>query len=711
MADNRPVLADYARFGWALVPIPLGRKGPDTPGWNKRELCIADPDIAEWLDGNVGLAHAYSGTCAIDVDDIEKSRAWLIDRGVNLDSLLDAPDAVRIESRPGRAKLIYRIPKPLQSFKVANGGLELRCATSTGLTVQDVLPPSIHPDTGKPYAWRYGSAVTSWTQLAFIPAQLLSAWQALIPVTAEPPPRRTKANVRKLADLAPGLAQTLNQHDPDAPYDQWLAVGMALHHETRGSPEGLALWNEWSAAGQKYKGIGDLEIHWRSFRLEHANPITLASLRTETAAEADEFADLDDAPADTAPVAPLAVPPDRSKLREQLGTVRRTKAGTIEARLSNVTLVLGIPQIAGVDLALDEFQDVVMVSPSGKDEWRPLTDTDYVELRVLLETTGNCEPISQEMMRHALMLVADRNRMDTARLWLESLRWDGVERIEHFCPDYWGTANGEYERHVGLYLWTALAGRIMDPGCQADMVPVLIGKQGIGKSRGVQAMVPAPEHYVEIRLDEGDDVIARKCRGTVIGELAEMRGLRGSEIERTKAFITRTHEKWVPKFKEFATTYPRRFIIVGTTNDEEFLPTDTEHRRWLPLHSDGVKVDLIRAHREQLWAEALTRWSVEGVIWRGMDDLARDARDAASGEDAWLEDIARWLDEVIAEGGPSAKYLKMHDVLTQAVGLDARQYNRTHELRAARILRSLGYERHTVREVGRVVKVWTSPMY
>lgn len=699
-AEGRPILADYVRAGWFLVPIPLGSKGPTTARWNTREMCIADPDIAEWLDGNVGLAHAYSGTCAVDVDNIEKSREWLAARGVNLDTLLNAPDAVRIVSRPGRAKLLYRIPQPMQSFNL--GGLELRCAASSGLTVQDVLPPSIHPDTGEPYTWAYGSAVSHWSQLPLIPADLFNLWTALIPATAAKPAR---ASTRKALKANPGLASTLAGLDPDAPYDQWLAVGMALHHETEGRPDGLALWNEWSATGQKYKGIGDLETHWRSFKLDHARPITLASLRTETAADPMEFPDLSAEPGTptvSAPRPPLD-PAAKARGLEALRSVRRTKSGTIEARMSNVVAVLGVPQVCGYDLSLDTFNDVVMVSPENKGEWRPLTDTDYTNLRVWLETAGNCDPIPHEMIRHGVALVAERNQMDTAKIWLESLAWDGRERIESFCPDYFGTANTRYERNVGLYLWTALAGRVMEPGCQADMVPVLIGRQGIGKSRGVQALVPSPEHYVEVRLDEADDVIARKCRGVLVGELAEMRGLRAAEIERVKAFITRTHERWVPKYKEFATNYPRRFLIVGTTNDEEFLPTDTEHRRWLPMHSLGVNVPAIKEDRDQLWAEGLARWQVEGITWRGMDELAKDARAAASGEDGWEGDIVTWL----MEG--QAPHVKMHDVLTQAIGLDARTYTRSHELRCARILRSLGYARTVVREAGRTVKVWSRP--
>jgi Virulence-associated protein E/Primase C terminal 2 (PriCT-2) len=631
--------------------------------------------------------------------------------------LLDAPEAVRIESRPGRAKLLYRLAKPLPSFRL--GSLELRCASSTGVTVQDVLPPSIHPDTGKPYSWRYNKPDGHWSRLPPLPGQLLNLWQGLVGTVGA---QTQKPKAPKAAGMqAPRLRVLLEDKDPDAGYDEWIAVGMALHHETGGNQTGLMLWNEWSAAGKKYQGLGDLEQHWRSFRLDHDNPKTLASLRKDTPASADEFEDVPaDAPHPSAAlpappaavqanpaqarVAPLAQPVSgsaRERAIESLRAVRRSKMGTIEARISNIVAVLGVPEVAGVDLALDEFQDAIMVTPRGGQDWRPLTDTDYTQMRVWLETTGNCDPIPHEMVRQAAHLVAEQHKLDTARRWLEGLKWDGTNRIEFFCPRYFGTANTEYERAVGRYLWTALAGRVMAPGCQADMVPVLIGRQGIGKSRGVQAMVPSPEHYVEVRLDENDDAIARKLRGVLVGEMAEMRGLRAADVERVKAFITRSHEKWVPKYKEFATSYPRRCIIVGTTNDEEFLPQDTEHRRWLPLHSGRVDVERLRNDRDQLWAEALVQWEVSGIAWQGLDVLAAPARADAAGADAWEEQVAEYV-----FANPAAP-VKLQDVMTNAIGLDPRTTNRSHELRVGRILRSLGYSRLSVREgSGKFSKVW-----
>lgn len=680
---------DYVRHGWALVPIPSGQKGPVGSGWNTREACITDPEALDVFGAcNWGLAHAYSGTCALDIDDLVAAFGWFTARGIDLQALLDANDAVRIVSREGRAKLLYALPKPLPSLKFK--GLEFRCGTQQGTTVQDVLPPSIHPDTGRPYKWLFG-VLGDWRALPPVPEPVHKLWAQTIS-------DRTSASKPKAAPTgasAERLRAILARIEPDVEYDEWVGVGMALHYETQGAEIGLELWDAWSSGGSKYKGIADLQQHWRSFRLDHTQPKTLAAL--DGVATADEFEVITD-------VATLPTEPSKSNVPEETSkkvvALRRAATGEIQARISNVVAVLGEPQITGQHLSLDTFQDQIMFS-TGTDDWRPLNDADYTSMRVWLETTGNFQPVSHEMIRHAVHSVAQERAMDTAQKWLSSLEWDGKPRIEHFCPRYFGTINAEYERAVGIYLWTALAGRVLQPGCQVDMVPVLIGDQGVGKSRGVQAIVPHPQFFAELRMDEQDDAIARKMRGVLVCEFAEMRGLRGAEIERVKAFITRTHEKWTPKYQEFATTYARRFIIIGTANDAQFLPVDTEYRRWLPLHTIKVDVAAIAGDRDQLWAEAMNRWLQNGIEWDQADKLAGNARAEASPDDNWEPLVEEWLTTA------GHDRIRTHDVLREAVGFDPRQINRSHEVRVARIMRNLGYRQITARRAdGKNVRIW-----
>lgn len=162
---------EYVRAGFALCAIPRGSKGPRTKGWNQKTNAITTIAQAAKLNGhNIGLLHEFSGTCALDVDDVARARAFLTAEGIDLDALLKDKNAVQIVSgRPNRAKLIYRLPKgaqPLPHRKLADGALELRCAG-----VQDVLPPSIHPDTGKPYIWK-----GNCRKLSVLPKKLRELW-------------------------------------------------------------------------------------------------------------------------------------------------------------------------------------------------------------------------------------------------------------------------------------------------------------------------------------------------------------------------------------------------------------------------------------------------------------------------------------------------------------------------------------------------------
>jgi hypothetical protein len=72
-----PTAVDYLAAGLALVPIPSGLKNPVESGWNLEKNCIRTIEQAARFSGkNIGIAHRWCGTCAIDVDDYAKALAW-----------------------------------------------------------------------------------------------------------------------------------------------------------------------------------------------------------------------------------------------------------------------------------------------------------------------------------------------------------------------------------------------------------------------------------------------------------------------------------------------------------------------------------------------------------------------------------------------------------------------------------------------------------
>lgn len=177
--EVREIAADYDACGFKLCAVAPGSKGPRYKDWPTKPVAPHD-----FGDSGIGLIHALSGTCAIDLDDLVGAEAYLSAHGIELRELLHDDDAVQIRSgRPNRAKLLYRVPEgvsPLQTVKVKGSNqqmvIEFRCASSDGSGIQDVLPPTIHPDTGAPYEW---AGAGDFHNLTFIPEKLLSHWRGL----------------------------------------------------------------------------------------------------------------------------------------------------------------------------------------------------------------------------------------------------------------------------------------------------------------------------------------------------------------------------------------------------------------------------------------------------------------------------------------------------------------------------------------------------
>lgn len=268
--DPHSPFIEYVEHGWRLCPIQYGTKRPGLDDWNREENAITDPIQAGRLAG-AGLCHAYSGTCAVDIDDYTAAKDWLAGHGVNIDALLGAEDAVQIRSgRDNRAKLIYALADPLPScvFKVKDPDtgkervlFELRCASAGGLTLQDVLPPSIHPDTGHPYAW---GGAGDWSDLSPLPDALRAIWRARLASAGTGQPARAGGAGAGAITLSPDQVRDLrsalfSMRADD--YHDWVRMGHALW---RCGDLGRGLWMDWSATSDKFDA-GQAARKWETF--------------------------------------------------------------------------------------------------------------------------------------------------------------------------------------------------------------------------------------------------------------------------------------------------------------------------------------------------------------------------------------------------------------------------------------------------------------
>jgi hypothetical protein len=400
------------------------------------------------------------------------------------------------------------------------------------------------------------------------------------------------------------------------------------------------------------------------------------------------------------------VVPTAQEAALELPNFQRDKAGHILAVLNNVLQAVRRPDVCELRIGHDLFKDGLMYgTPDGL--WAPFMDHIFVDLRSTLERKG-FQPIKHEMIKHAVLKVSMENQFDSAQQWIRTLRWDGVPRAAGFFARYFCADDTPYTRAVGAYTWSALAGRCFTSPVKADMVPVFIGLQGAGKTSAVSVFSPTKDAFVEISLDRKDEDIARSLRGKLVGEIAELKGLASRESESIKAWVSRETEEWVGKYREFTTRFDRRLLCFGTGNKNEFLDDDTGERRWLPMIVNGVDVKGIQAVRDQLWAEGLAMFQANGgeVLWRDALELARAEHHKFKVVDPWMDPILDWLAREDMDGPRDRNLVRMHDVLTSALGLTTAKIGGKEAARVGKVLTLLGYERVVRTLDGRQAKVW-----
>lgn len=359
--QQHPASVDaYIRHGFSLVPIPQGTKGPRTAGWNIKANAIkSQADLPQgW---GIGLAHAYSGTMAFDIDEWDTTAMVLGLQGIDLQALYDANDAVIVDSgRAGHGKLLYKMPlgMALPSKKIIINGItayELRCATTNGLTVQDVLPPSIHPDTNQPYRW---AGKGHWMRLPELPQSLLDLWHGLL----EQDKVRTLATGDGIDASWDEIRSAIECISPDCSREEWINVGMALHWagtHTNQLDQALHLWDEWSKPSPKYPAEKEIINQWVSFKSDKATAVKLGTLFhiakqhgwTRPAPDVTEFfkaVGLPDEP--TSPMVDLRPRPPRMdvSLWPEVLTRRATEIGQTVGCDPLVPLFAGLAAVCGV---------------------------------------------------------------------------------------------------------------------------------------------------------------------------------------------------------------------------------------------------------------------------------------------------------------------------------------------------------------------------
>lgn len=364
--------------------------------------------------------------------------------------------------------------------------------------------------------------------------------------------------------------------------------------------------------------------------------------------------------------------------------------------------------------------------------YRELADADILELLAHLQTNGAAYA-HKATVWDVVTLLASRNERHPPREWLKSLKWDGVERVHRLFVDYFPATVPDlphaqdqaavdhrndviayYEATAACFL-VGLVARISLPGVKVDTLPCLIGPQGFLKSQGLQALMHDPAWFSDdLASQVGDRDTKEGMTGKWLIELSEFPHIR-KDVDRVKAFFSRQTDRYRKAYGRSSADHPRQCGFCATTNELEFLDMSGNRRVWpIPLAA-SVNVTTIIADRDQLWAEAVHLYSdsVEWWLTPSLEAIAEELQDVYTEEDVWDEDIAKAINGIapLDQKGNRPPFTR-RDVL-KAMGFCFIQgepscAKKADEMRAARRLRRLGYERdpHRVRGPGARVRYW-----
>ncbi|TPM21642.1 VapE domain-containing protein [Mesorhizobium sp. B2-3-5] len=295
-------------------------------------------------------------------------------------------------------------------------------------------------------------------------------------------------------------------------------------------------------------------------------------------------------------------------------------------------------------VAFDEFtQTVVAMHPLPWDKHasypRQWTELDTIHCQLSLQALF-VKP-GKDTVHDAVAIIANKHKHHQVRDYFNGLQWDGVQRLPQLASRYFGTPDTPYAGIVLNKFMVGAVARIMHPGCKMGNVVILEGKQGIGKSRAIAA-IAGLDWFTDELPDLHTKDAAIQLAGKWIVEVSELSALKRSDVETIKKFMDRSTDRYRAPYERAAGDHLRQCVFVATTNDEHYLKDQTGNRRFWPLSCGTIDVEAIKRDRDQLWAEALSRYHNGEKWWLEGDeaDLAEIEQEERREVDPWEERIA-----------------------------------------------------------------------
>ena len=302
----------------------------------------------------------------------------------------------------------------------------------------------------------------------------------------------------------------------------------------------------------------------------------------------------------------------RASLRDSLE--KTDKGGTANSIRNCVIVFENDPLFAGKIMRnlLTETDDMIGEFPWRRDTTR-FDDQDLPHVLLHFEQYYGIR--SEKCVQNAFRVVASAHGFHPIRNYLRKLRWDGNYRIRYALHHFLGAEVNDYnEACLQLFMLGAVK-RIFEPGAKFDLMLVLTGGQGAGKSTFLRFLAVRDEWFSDDLKKLDDEKVYQRLAGHWIMEMSEMVATANAKsIEDIKSFLSRSKDTYKFPYDRYAADHLRQCVFAGTTNKMDFLPMDRSgNRRFLPVqvHPEQAETHILadeeasRAYIDLMWAEIM----------------------------------------------------------------------------------------------------------
>ncbi len=214
-------------------------------------------------------------------------------------------------------------------------------------------------------------------------------------------------------------------------------------------------------------------------------------------------------------------------------------------------------------------------------------------------------------------MACEANRYDELKDCFRAYRWDAISRLELVLIENFGIEDNPRTRTLTriMFMQGVIRALYPGPGCKADVMVVLQGKEGLRKSSFLCDLCPNPTMYgADIPHPLGSKDSKEYLEKKFIIEIAEMHSYRKSEVEAQKQFLSIEADTFRASYGHFTEIHWRRMIFTGTSNLEEIIAENGRRIGILACKKRcNIETKDIPLWREQIWAEAIVMYQTEYV--------------------------------------------------------------------------------------------------